>query len=67
MLKALAAAGVLAALVAAAVVVLLHRGSKSTEAVAPTRIRATLAPGVLPRPASTGMRSPASKRRRLVR
>jgi hypothetical protein len=30
--------------------VLLHRGSKSIEAVAPTRVVATLAPGVLPRP-----------------
>lgn len=50
MRKALAAAGVLAVLVAVTVVVVVHRGSKSTEAVAPTRVRATLAPGVLPRP-----------------
>src|SRR6266849_1863884 len=50
MRKALVAAGVLTALVAVTVVVLLHRGSKSTEAVAPTRVVATLAPGVLPRP-----------------
>jgi hypothetical protein len=50
MRKALAAAGVLAVLVAVTVVVLVHRGSKSTEAVAPTRVVATLAPGVLPRP-----------------
>jgi hypothetical protein len=47
---ALAAAGGLAALVAVAVVVLLHRGSKSTPAVAPAKVQATLAPGVLPRP-----------------
>ena len=50
MLKALAAVGALAVLVAVAVVVLLHRGSKSTPAVAPTTVRSTLAPGVLPRP-----------------
>jgi len=50
MRKALAAAGVLAVLVVVTVVALVHRGSKSTEAVAPTRVVATLAPGVLPRP-----------------
>jgi len=50
MRKALAAAGVLAVLVAVTVGALVHRGSKSTEAVAPTRVVATLAPGVLPRP-----------------
>jgi hypothetical protein len=43
------AAVVLAALGAGAVV-LLHRGSKSTPAVAPSTVHATLAPGVLPRP-----------------
>jgi hypothetical protein len=48
--RGLAAAVVLAALGAAAVVVLLHRGSKSTPAVAPTTVQSTLAPGVLPRP-----------------
>jgi hypothetical protein len=50
MRKALAAAGVLAVLAAVTVVERVHRGSKSTEAVAPTRIHATLEPGVLPRP-----------------
>ncbi len=50
MRKALTAAGVLAAVVIATVAVLLHRGSKSTEAVPPARVHATLAPGVLPRP-----------------
>jgi hypothetical protein len=48
--KALAAACVLAVLIAAAVVVLVHRGSKSTEAVAPVQVHATLSPTVLPRP-----------------
>ena len=50
MRKALAAVGVLAVLVAVVVVVLLHRGSKSTPALAPTTVESTLAPGVLPRP-----------------
>ncbi|HET7127994.1 MAG TPA: hypothetical protein VFJ93_02845 [Gaiellaceae bacterium] len=50
MRKALAAVGVLAVLVAVAVVVLLHRGSKSTPALAPATVESTLAPGVLPRP-----------------
>ena len=50
MRRALVAALVLVALAAAAVVVLLHRGSTSTPAVAPTTVRSTLAPGVLPRP-----------------
>ena len=49
-MKALAAACTLAVVIAAAVVVLLHRGSKSTEATAPAKVHATLAPGVLPRP-----------------
>jgi len=47
--KALAAAVVLAALVATVVVVLVHRGSKSSPAVAPETVRSTLSPGVLPR------------------
>jgi hypothetical protein len=47
---ALAAAVVLAALGAGLIVVLLHRGSKSTPAVAPQLVPSTLAPGVLPRP-----------------
>jgi hypothetical protein len=46
----LVAAAVLAVLVAAAVVVLVHRGSKSTPAIAPTTVQSTLASGVLPRP-----------------
>ena len=50
MRRALAAVLVLAALAAAAVVVLLHGNSKSTPATAPTEVRSTLAPGVLPRP-----------------
>ena len=50
MRRALAAAVVLVALGAGAIVVLLHRGSKSTPAVAPSTVHATLAPGVLPRP-----------------
>jgi hypothetical protein len=45
-----ALAVVLAAVGAAAVVVVLHRGAKSTPAVAPTTVRATLAPGIHPRP-----------------
>jgi len=48
--RALTAAVVIAALGAGAVVVLLHRDSKSTPAVAPTTVASTLAPGVLPRP-----------------
>jgi hypothetical protein len=48
--RVLAAAVVLAALGAGAIVVLLHRGSTSTPAVAPSTVDATLAPGVLPRP-----------------
>jgi hypothetical protein len=48
--RALAAATVLAAVAAAAIVVLMHRGSTSTQAVAPRTVRSTLAPGVLPRP-----------------
>ena len=50
MRRALTAAVVIAALGAGAVVVLLHRDSKSTPAVAPTTVASTLAPGVLPRP-----------------
>ncbi|HST14549.1 MAG TPA: hypothetical protein VLJ44_06835 [Gaiellaceae bacterium] len=50
MRKLLTAAVVLAALGAAAIVVLLHRGSKSTPPVAPPRVKSSLAPGVLPRP-----------------
>ena len=50
MRRALPAAVVLAALVAVAIVVLVHRGSKSTVASAPKTVHATLAPGVLPRP-----------------
>ena len=51
MRRALVAAVVLAVLAAGAVVVLLRSGSESTPAVAPTTtVRATLAPGVLPRP-----------------
>jgi hypothetical protein len=46
----LAAAAVLAALVAVAIVVLLHTGSESTSAVAPAKVQSSLAPGVLPRP-----------------
>jgi hypothetical protein len=48
--RALAAAVVIVALGAGAIVVLLHRGSQSTPAAAPATVRATLAPGVLPRP-----------------
>src|SRR4051794_23082767 len=50
MVRALAAAIVIAALGAGAIVVLLHSGSKSTPAAAPTKVRSTLAAGVLPRP-----------------
>jgi len=50
MRNALAALVVLAVVVAGAVAYALHRGSKSTSAVAPTTVQATLAPGVLPRP-----------------
>ena len=50
MRRALVAAVVLVALAAVVVVVLVRRGSKSTEAVAPPAVRATLAPGILPRP-----------------
>jgi hypothetical protein len=48
--RALIAGVVIAALGAGAVVVLVHRGSKSAPATAPTTVRSTLAPGVLPRP-----------------
>jgi hypothetical protein len=48
--RALLAAVVLTALVAVTIVVLVHRGSKSTAATAPKKVHATLAPGVLPRP-----------------
>jgi hypothetical protein len=44
------AAVVLAALAAGAVVVVVRHGSKSTPAVAPPKVRSTLAPDVLPRP-----------------
>ena len=47
--KLIAAAVALAALVAGAIVVLVHRGSTSTPAVAPPTVRSALAPGVLPR------------------
>ena len=50
MAKLVAAAVVLAALAAGAITVLVHRGSTSTPAVAPTTLQSTLAPGVLPRP-----------------
>src|SRR5512143_914096 len=50
MRRLLAAVVVLAVVVATAVVVLVRRGSTSTVAKAPPRVRATLAPGVLPRP-----------------
>ena len=50
MRRALIAGVVIAALGAGAVVVLVHRGSKSAPATAPTTVRSTLAPGVLPRP-----------------
>ena len=50
MRRALVAAVVLVAVAAVVVVVLVRRGSKSTEAVAPPAVRATLAPGILPRP-----------------
>jgi hypothetical protein len=48
--RALVAALVLVAIAAVAVVVLVRRGFKSTEAVAPPAVHATLSPGVLPRP-----------------
>jgi hypothetical protein len=48
--RALAAAVLLVALGAGAIAVLVHRGSKSTQATAPTTVQATLAPDVLPRP-----------------
>ena len=48
MRKLVGAACVLAVLVAAAVVVLVHRGSSSTPAVAPTTVPSRLAPGILP-------------------
>ncbi len=50
MRRIVAAAVVLAAAVAAALVFVLRTGSKSTEATAPAQVKATLAPGVLPRP-----------------
>ena len=50
MRRALVAALVLVAIAAVAVVVLVRRGFKSTEAVAPPAVHATLSPGVLPRP-----------------
>jgi hypothetical protein len=50
MRRALLAATLLVALAAIAIVVLVHRGSKSTAATAPKKLHATLAPGVLPRP-----------------
>jgi hypothetical protein len=48
--RALAAAVVVAALAAGAIVMLMHRGSKSTPAAVPTTVLSTLAAGVLPRP-----------------
>lgn len=50
MRRALLAATFVAALAVVAIVVLVHRGSKSTVAIAPKKVHATLAPGVLPRP-----------------
>jgi hypothetical protein len=50
MRRALLAATLLVALAAIAILVLVHRGSKSTAATAPKKLHATLAPGVLPRP-----------------
>lgn len=50
MRRLLAATILVAAAAAVVVVALLHRGAKSTEAAAPAHLRATLAPGVLPRP-----------------
>ena len=50
MRRLLVAAVVLAALIAGTVVVLVHRGSESTPAAAPSAVHARLAPGILPRP-----------------
>jgi hypothetical protein len=47
--RALVAALVLVAIAAVAIAVLVRRGFKSTEAVAPAAVHATLSPGVLPR------------------
>ncbi len=50
MKRALVAAVLVLAVGAGVLFLLLHRGSKSSAAQAPTSVRATLAPGVLPRP-----------------
>lgn len=50
MRRLLAAVVVLALSLSGAVVLVLRSGSKSTPAVAPARVRSTLAPGVFPRP-----------------